>query len=168
MELSFGEKPSITEHVRLGLRWRLRDAKLNSSEVNGGDAFVYGHASAQHEYPNLRLHPRFPAMSKLSIIAFALMTGLGISATTFAQSTPVAGSTQASQRGPKSASANHQVIKPGDRNCLRNTGSLIPAKKGECLPVTGRSYSGDELRRTGHPDTARALQTLDPSVNVGH
>ncbi|MFC5579570.1 hypothetical protein [Rhodanobacter terrae] len=107
-------------------------------------------------------------MSKLSIITFALMTGLGISAMTFAQSIPAAGSAQASQRGPKSASADHQIIKPGDRNCLRETGSLIPAKKGECLPVIGRSYSSEELRRTGHPDTARALQMLDPSISVGH
>ena len=107
-------------------------------------------------------------MSKPSIIAFALMTGFGISTTTFAQSTPPANTAHSSQLGPKPAPADHPVTKPGDRNCLLETGSLIRARKGECLPVTGRSYSGDELRRTGHPDTARALQTLDPSVNVGH
>lgn len=107
-------------------------------------------------------------MSKLSIITFALMTGLGISAMAFAQNIPAAGSAQASQPVAKSASADHQVIKPGDRNCLRETGSLIRAKKGECLPVIGRSYSRDELQRTGNPNTARALQMLDPSINVGH
>lgn len=107
-------------------------------------------------------------MSKPSIIAFALMTGFGISATTFAQSIPPADTAQASQLAQKPAQADHRVIKPGDRNCLLETGSLIRARKGECLPVAGRTYSGDELRRTGHPDTARALQMLDPSVNVGH
>lgn len=60
------------------------------------------------------------------------------------------------------------VVKPGDAACLRDTGSLIRAKPGHCLPVTGRSYSGDELRRTGTQNTARALQTLDPSITVGH
>ena len=61
----------------------------------------------------------------------------------------------------------HAAIQPGDRACIRQTGSLIPAKEGRCLPVAGRSYSGDELRRTGTPDTARALQMLDPSISVG-
>ena len=107
-------------------------------------------------------------MSRPSIIAFVLMTGFCISATTFAQSIPPADTAQASQLGQKSAPADHRVSKPGDRNCLRETGSLIRARKGECLPVTGRSYSGDELRRTGTPDTARALQMLDPSISVGH
>lgn len=107
-------------------------------------------------------------MSKLSIITFALMSGLGISATAFAQSTPATDTAQASQLGQKPASAEHQVIKPGDRNCLRDTGSLIRARKGECLPVPGRSYTSEELRRTGNPNTARALQMLDPSISVGH
>ncbi len=107
-------------------------------------------------------------MSRPFIIAFALMTGFGASATTLAQSTPPADTAQAIQLGQKPVPTGHRVIKPGDRNCLLETGSLIRARKGECLPVTGRSYSGDELRRTGHPDTARALQALDPSVSVGH
>jgi len=109
-----------------------------------------------------------PAMSRPSIIAFALMSGFGISATALAQSTPPADTAQVSQLGQKPAPADHRVIKPGDRHCLLETGSLIRTRKGECLPVTGRSYSGDELRRTGHPETARALQALDPSVSVGH
>ncbi|MFI4958278.1 MAG: hypothetical protein ACHP7C_03855 [Lysobacterales bacterium] len=166
MELSFGEKPSIAEHARHGPSWRPL-TKLNSSETGDRDAFVRGRASAQHGYFPI-VASEVPAMSKPSIIAFALMTGFGISATTFAQSTPAADTAHSSQLGLKPAPADHPVIKLGDRNCLRETGSLIRARKGECLPVTGRSYSGDELRRTGHPDTARALQTLDPSVNVGH
>ena len=107
-------------------------------------------------------------MSRPSVIAFALLAGLGISTTTPAQSTPPADTAHAIQRGQKPVPAEHRVIKPGDSNCLLETGSLIRARKGECLPATGRSYSRDELQRTGHPDTARALQTLDPSVSVGH
>jgi len=67
------------------------------------------------------------------------------------------------------ASRTSGPLKPGDRNCLRSTGSHIPPKKGGCLPVNGRSYTREELRRTGEPDTARALSKLDPSIQVsGH
>jgi hypothetical protein len=67
------------------------------------------------------------------------------------------------------APATHAVLRPGDRNCLQSTGSLIPAKPGECLPVAGRSYSQEDIRRTGAVNTADALRLLDPSVTVrGH
>jgi hypothetical protein len=63
----------------------------------------------------------------------------------------------------------HSVPRPGDHNCLRSTGSLIPPKPGECLPVAGRSYDREDIRRTGARTTAEALQLLDPSVTVrGH
>lgn len=63
----------------------------------------------------------------------------------------------------------HPVPRPGDRNCLRSTGSLIPPKPGECLPVPGRSYSQEDIRRTGALTTGDALRRLDPSVTVrGH
>lgn len=60
--------------------------------------------------------------------------------------------------------------KPGDPNCIRNTGSMIPAKHGGCLPVPGRSYSRDDIQRTGSPTLGPALRQLDPSVTVsgGH
>jgi hypothetical protein len=61
------------------------------------------------------------------------------------------------------------VPRPGDRDCLRSTGSLIPPKPGQCLPVAGRSYDQDDIRRTGARTTAEALRLLDPSVTVrGH
>ncbi|MFZ0869270.1 MAG: hypothetical protein WAM90_00955 [Rhodanobacter sp.] len=105
-------------------------------------------------------------MSKLSILTLALITGLGINAIAFAQSPAPTTSGQTSQDSQK---APDHVPKPGDRNCIHDTGSLIPAKKGECLPVPGRSYSGDELRGQGtNGNNARALQMLDPSVSVGH
>ena len=60
------------------------------------------------------------------------------------------------------------VPAPGDRNCLQDTGSLIPPAKGQCLPVSGRSYSSTDIQRTGQTDIGQALQQLDPSVTLGH
>ena len=104
-------------------------------------------------------------MSKPCIATFALITALGLSAAVDAQSATATPSEQAHQDAPAS---RHRILKPGDRNCLQSTGSLIPARKGECLPVAGRSYSERELRRTGAIDTAHALQMLDPSISLGH
>lgn len=70
---------------------------------------------------------------------------------------------------------------PGDRNCLRYTGSYIIASEnrrnarqaaasGErakpvCNGSAGRSYSQDDLRNTGAIDLADALRRLDPAVH---
>ncbi len=55
-----------------------------------------------------------------------------------------------------------------DGNCLRQTGSRItprPDKQGrKCVNAPGRSYSKDDLDRTGATDVAEALRRLDPSV----
>lgn len=107
------------------------------------------------------------AMPRRLIGSLALATFLAASTLAAAQTSAPA-ATQSSEVARKSATSEHPLIKPGDRNCLRDTGSLIPAKKGQCLPVTGRSYSRDELQRTGTQDNARALQMLDPSISVGH
>ncbi|OOG59173.1 hypothetical protein B0E47_03830 [Rhodanobacter sp. B05] len=109
-------------------------------------------------------------MSRPIILVASLIAALGVNAVVMAQSAPAASQEQitAGQSARQSAKADQPVIKPGDRNCLRHTGSLIPPKKGECMPAVGRSYSGDELRRTGAPNNARALQMLDPSISVGH
>jgi hypothetical protein len=64
-----------------------------------------------------------------------------------------------------------------DRNCLRETGSLIVASQNaradrrkdpserRCAPVHGRSYDREDLDRTGQTNIADALRMLDPSVN---
>ncbi|MEO7067872.1 MAG: hypothetical protein ABI114_13235 [Rhodanobacter sp.] len=88
---------------------------------------------------------------------------LAQNATAGSTAAPVAISASSAAATP----ANHG-IKPGDRLCLQQTGSLIRAKKGTCLPVAGRSYSAADLQRVGTPDTARALERLDPSVRLGH
>ena len=67
------------------------------------------------------------------------------------------------------ANPTGSAVHPGDRDCLRSTDSLIPPRPGECLPVSGRSYGREDIRRTGARTTAEALQMLDPGVTVrGH
>jgi hypothetical protein len=53
-------------------------------------------------------------------------------------------------------------------SCLTDTGPRLPLSPGECAAY-GRSYSAEDLRRTGHEENlARALQTLDPSITAQH
>ena len=50
------------------------------------------------------------------------------------------------------------------------TASRIPPGPNECATAASpvRSYSSEEIDRTGATDAAHALQLLDPSVTVGH
>jgi len=90
-------------------------------------------------------------------------------ATSFAA--PVCSSPQSAQPPAPAATASSATphaspIKPDDHNCIRDTGSLIPPKKGECLPVPGRSYTQQDLESTGERNLGPALQKLDPSVTI--
>lgn len=52
-----------------------------------------------------------------------------------------------------------------DPNCLRHTGSrLQPRGKDGCIAGAGRSYSRDDLDRTGEVDVGEALRKLDPRL----
>lgn len=62
-----------------------------------------------------------------------------------------------------------------DSNCLQATGSRIvtarsrrgdAARDTKCVNASGRSYSRDDLERTGQTDPARALENLDPSITI--
>ncbi|WP_199096721.1 hypothetical protein [Dyella sp. ASV21] len=107
-----------------------------------------------------------------------LLLALGASPLAMAQTTPPAAQSDSSMHAFQDPQANAPAAqskpssgpKPGDRNCIQSTGSLIPAKSGSCLPVPGRSYSRDDLQRTGSPTLGPALRQLDPSMTVsgGH
>lgn len=107
-------------------------------------------------------------MSRSCIATFAVMTALGLSSAVAAQQATTAAVTASLPARTDAASPRHRILKPADRSCLQSTGSLIPPRRGECLPLAGRSYGGRELRRTGAIDTAHALQMLDPSISLGH
>jgi hypothetical protein len=95
-------------------------------------------------------------MFRLSLVSVALALLLGAGAV-YAQDAGSAGQVP---------STDKPAVKPGDRNCIRDTGSLIKAKDGKCLPVAGRSYSQDDIQRTGKTRVGPALQDLDPSISV--
>lgn len=103
---------------------------------------------------------------------FALGGAAALAVPAFAQSTD-----QVQPNAPATAQAeNHarpalqRSVPPLDsRQCIRDTGSHIPPKKGQCLPVAGSSYSQKDIQRTGAINIGQALQMLDPSVTVhGH
>lgn len=53
--------------------------------------------------------------------------------------------------------------KASEKHCVRDTGSRIPSD-GECTGAAGRSYSREELERTGEPTAGGALGRIDPTV----
>jgi phosphate-selective porin len=57
--------------------------------------------------------------------------------------------------------------KLADRNCLRETGSRViraDSKGRKCAIGPGRSYTKEDIDRTGSIDLADALRKLDPSI----
>ena len=99
-----------------------------------------------------------------------------------------AGSALAQQ--PVSAEVTRQAREPvatelpaerplDDYRCLRYTGSMITAMRNQrdelrppktqtkprCAPATGRSWSRQDLERTGALNVVDALRMLDPSVH---
>jgi hypothetical protein len=60
---------------------------------------------------------------------------------------------------------NPATAKVKDPSCLTETGSRISPAPTKCSGV-GRSYSNDDIQRTGLTNAADALGHLDPSVTV--
>ena len=61
-----------------------------------------------------------------------------------------------------------QAAVPTTRPCALPTASRIPARPDQCSPSPGRTYSQEDIQRTGHTNVADALQMLDPSITVHH
>lgn len=59
--------------------------------------------------------------------------------------------------------------KPKAANCDRVTGSIIrPSAKRECKSASSqpmRTYTQEDIQRTGEMDVANALRKLDPSIH---
>ena len=48
------------------------------------------------------------------------------------------------------------------------TGSHLQSQEGKCTSSPVRSYSQDDVQRTGQTDVGDALRMLDPSVSIHH
>lgn len=102
----------------------------------------------------------------IKLIFFAALLTASAAAFAAPQNAPSADQPQAGPASTTATAAKRSPLKPGNRNCLRDTGSLIPAKKGECLPVAGRSYTKQEIDATGETTLGPALEKLDPAITT--
>jgi hypothetical protein len=86
------------------------------------------------------------------------------------------------QTAGQAGAARSAAAQDHDANCLRYTGSLIVASenqrserkgtasdagaaKPKCNGSAGRSYTQDDIRRTGAIDLADAIRNLDPAAH---
>ncbi len=64
--------------------------------------------------------------------------------------------------------ASAEPTKPGVEqqpvSCLRETGTRIPTKPGECVSAPGTSYSREVLQETGRVNLDDALRQIDPRI----
>lgn len=104
------------------------------------------------------------------LLVFLILGGFASFAS--AQSTPVEPTLEP---GAAAIGADASDSKLSDRNCLRQTGSLITASENmrarrqgkagdKCTAATGRAYDRDDIERTGAIDLRDALRKLDTSV----
>jgi len=70
----------------------------------------------------------------------------------------------ATSQNVNSTSASSAVMAK-DTYCLSATGSRIPAPQPNCVGY-GRTYTGDDIQRTGSPLPGNALALMDPSITV--
>jgi hypothetical protein len=54
-----------------------------------------------------------------------------------------------------------------DPTCLTSTGTRIPVTGTDCSAI-GRSYSNDDLDRTGATTVGGGLRLLDPALTIQH
>ncbi|MGH8125435.1 MAG: hypothetical protein ACREPK_06280 [Rhodanobacteraceae bacterium] len=111
-------------------------------------------------------------MNKLIGPALAALCGIAAIATpALAQTVPVPPASQQSNAtvAPSTRPAKkprRALPAPGSPNCLLYTGSHIRPPKGQCLPVTGVSFSQQDIERTGAMNLGDALQMLVPSATI--
>ena len=80
---------------------------------------------------------------------------------------PVADRTVETAASAPASGKTEEKPRLSEAHCVRQTGSRIRQRdaKTACNGQPGRSYSKDDLDRTGHTNLADALRTLDPSVH---
>ncbi len=99
-------------------------------------------------------------MSHRRLILIGFLSLFGTAA--YAQSTATA-SADATVNATK-ADATAGASSADRSRCLTETGSAIKPAAGNCLRVNGRSYSREDIDRTGSTTVGGALTNLDPSI----
>jgi hypothetical protein len=72
----------------------------------------------------------------------------------------------ATPQNVNSASPSSAVMAK-DTYCLTATGSRVKVAQPNCEGY-GRTYTGEDIQRTGSPLTGDALALMDPSITVHH
>ena len=111
-------------------------------------------------------------MKRLALTAALLGLAFAASAQTAAPAAAEPADPQTTDAAPTDASAKQDKADAkknelADRNCLQYTGSRLiraDSKGRKCANATGRSYSKEDIDRTGAIDLRDALRKLDPSV----
>jgi len=52
------------------------------------------------------------------------------------------------------------------RTCMHYTGTRLNMKPDQCSTSPGRSYSKEDMDRTGHSTVSGALRNMDPTVTI--
>jgi hypothetical protein len=79
----------------------------------------------------------------------------------------LAASLAACTSAPSTRADAARVAETQRNSCLKETGTRLPPPPGQCAGF-GRSYSSEEIDRTGRTDAGAALQMLDPSITTHH
>lgn len=69
--------------------------------------------------------------------------------------------------GPGAATPKAATADAPPAGCVADTATRILPSKPDCA-ASGRSYTQEDLQRTGSADTAQALRLIDPTVTVRH
>jgi hypothetical protein len=70
--------------------------------------------------------------------------------------------------GPGTRTDAKMASAAGHESCVQDTGTRIPRRDHECAAF-GRSYSHEDIQRTGAVTVGEALRLLDPSITTtGH
>jgi hypothetical protein len=101
-------------------------------------------------------------MKRLMISLFGALAFAAVAQAAEPQANPVADTTQVTQDEAKKPDLD-------DRYCLRQTGTRIgsrntSSKDQKCTGAMGRSYTREDLERTGDVNIADALRKLDPAI----
>ena len=110
-------------------------------------------------------------MKRLALTAALLGLVFAASAQTAAPAQPTDPQTTdpvPTETSAKQDKADAKKDELADRNCLQYTGSRLiraDSKGRKCANATGRSYSKEDIDRTGALDLRDALRRLDPAVH---